>query len=172
VKLRLAKDSVADDPDDAEAMIDEIRGDLQQAITELRALAHGIFPPLLISGGLAEALPAAAGRAALPTTTDIDVERHDQEIEAAIYFCCMEAMQNAGKHAGDTASAVVRVWQDDDAVHWEVTDDGPGFDVTGAIHDGHGFVNMRDRMGAFGGTIEVTSSPGHGTTVRGHVPLG
>ena len=67
VKLRLAKDAVVDDPADAEAMIDEVRGDLQNAIAELRALAHGIFPPLLMSGGLAEALPAAAARAALPT---------------------------------------------------------------------------------------------------------
>jgi signal transduction histidine kinase len=170
VKLRLAKDSVADDPDDAESMIEEIRGDLQLAISELRALAHGIFPPLLISGGLAEALPAAAGRAALPTTTDIDVGRHDQEVEAAVYFCCMEAMQNAGKHAGPTATSVVRVWQDDDAVHWEVSDDGQGFNVPDSAHAGHGFVNMRDRMGAFGGTIEVVSG-GAGTTVRGHVPL-
>lgn len=171
VKLRLAKDSVVDDPADAEAMIDEIRGDLQEAIAELRALAHGIFPPLLMSGGLAEALPAAATRAALPTSTELDVGRHDQEVEAAIYFCCMEALQNAGKHAGADASTVVRVWQDDDAVHWEVTDDGPGFEPGSVAGDGHGFVNMRDRMGAFGGTIEVVSGIGQGTTVRGHVPL-
>ena len=82
VKLRLAKDAVVDDPVDAEAMIDEVRNDLQNAITELRALAHGIFPPLLISGGLAEALPAAAARAALPTITEIAVGRHNQEVEA------------------------------------------------------------------------------------------
>ncbi|HSB86223.1 MAG TPA: histidine kinase, partial [Ilumatobacteraceae bacterium] len=81
VKLRLAKDAVTDDPADAEAMIDEIRGDLQDAIAELRALAHGIFPPLLMSGGLGEALPAAAARAALPTSTEIDVGRHAEEVE-------------------------------------------------------------------------------------------
>lgn len=82
VKLRLARDAVVDDPADAEAMIDEIRGDLQEAITELRALAHGIFPPLLMSGGLGEALPAAAARAALSTATEIAVGRHTQEVEA------------------------------------------------------------------------------------------
>ena len=171
VKLRLAKDSVVDDPADAEAMIDEIRGDLQTAIAELRALAHGIFPPLLMSGGLAEALPAAAGRAALPTTTEIVVGRHQQEVEAAVYFCCMEAMQNSGKHAGEGASSTIKVWESDSALHWEVTDDGPGFDLGGGASSGHGFINMRDRMGSFGGTIEVVSSPGAGTTVRGQLPL-
>ena len=171
VKLRLAKDSVVDDPADAEAMIDEIRGNLQEAITELRSLAHGIFPPLLVSGGLAEALPAAASRAALPTFADVKVGRHPQDVEAAIYFCCMEALQNAGPHAGDTANALVKVWENSDALQWEVSDDGDGFDLDQGGGDGHGFVNMRDRMGAFGGTIAVTSMPGQGTAIRGSVPL-
>ncbi len=171
VKLRLAKDAVTDDPADAESMIDEIRGDLQDAIAELRALAHGIFPPLLMSGGLAEALPAAAARAALPTNAEIVVGRHNAEVEAAVYFCCMEALQNAGKHAGSNASALVRVWESDRTLHWEVTDDGPGFDPVSSAGAGHGFVNMRDRMGSFGGTIDVVSAVGAGTTIRGHVPL-
>lgn len=171
VKLRLAKDSVVDDPADAEAMIDEIRGNLQEAISELRALAHGIFPPLLMSGGLAEALPAAASRSALPTTTDIVVGRHTPEVEAAVYFCCMEAMQNSGKHAGPSASGSIRVWEDNSTLHWEVADDGPGFDPTSGAGGGHGFVNMRDRMGSFAGTIEVVSAAGSGTTVRGQLPL-
>ena len=171
VKLRLAKDAVPDDPAYAESMIDEIRLDLQDAIAELRALAHGIFPPLLMSGGLGEALPAAAARAALPTSTDITVGRHSGEVEAAVYFCCMEALQNAGKHGGADASAVVRVWETDRALHWEVTDDGPGFDPVSVAGAGHGFVNMRDRMGSFGGTIDVVSAVGAGTTIRGHVPL-
>ena len=170
VKLRLAKDAVVDDPADAEAMIDEIRGNLQEAITELRSLAHGIYPPLLMSGGLAEALPAAAARAALPTSHEIVVVRHSQEVEAAVYFCCMEALQNAGKHAGDDASATIRVWEDTSGLHWEVADNGPGFDSNGGAGAGHGFVNMRDRMGAFGGTVDVTSAVGVGTTIRGIVP--
>jgi signal transduction histidine kinase len=172
VKLRLAKDAVADDPDDAEAMIDEVRGDLQQAIAELRSLAHGIFPPLLMSGGLTEALPAAASRAALTASTEFaDVARHSPEVEAAVYFCCSEALQNAGKHAGSEATAHVHVWQTETALHWEVVDDGPGFDASAVAGSGHGFVNMRDRMGSFGGTLEVLSAPGTGTTIRGHVPL-
>jgi signal transduction histidine kinase len=172
VKLRLAKDAVVDDPADAEAMIDEIRGNLQEAITELRSLAHGIYPPLLMSGGLAEALPAAAARAAIPTSHEIVATRHSQEVEAAVYFCCMEALQNAGKHAGDDASATIKVWDDASGLHWEVADDGPGFDSNGSAGAGHGFLNMRDRMGAFGGTVDVISAVGTGTTIRGNVPPG
>lgn len=171
VKLRLAKDAVVDDPDDAESMIEEVRSDLQEAIADLRALAHGIFPPLLMSGGLAEAIPAAAARASLPTTTNIKVGRHLQELEAAVYFCCMEALQNAGKHAGSTASAIVSIDEDGDSLRWEVADDGVGFESTKGSDGGHGFLNIRDRIGAFGGTVEVFSTPGAGTTIRGTIPL-
>ena len=171
VKLRLARDSVEDDPEDAVAMIDEIKADVQTAIAELRALAHGIYPPLLVSGGLREALPAAAGRAALPTTVEIDgVGRYGNDIEAAVYFCTLEALQNAGKHAGDGASATVNVAESDGELRFEISDDGAGFEREGRV-DGHGFVNMADRLGAFGGTVEVVSAPGAGTTITGTIPL-
>ena len=128
VKLRLAKDAVEDDPPGAIEMMDDLRGDIQDAIQELRALAHGIFPPLLVSGGLTEALPAAAGRAALPTTAEVSgLRRYPSEVEAAVYFCCLEALQNAGKHAGDGAKAKLRVWEDDGVLHFEVSDNGVGF---------------------------------------------
>jgi signal transduction histidine kinase len=171
VKLRLARDAVEDDPEDALAMIDEIKGDVQTAIAELRALAHGIFPPLLVSGGLGEALPAAAGRAALPTTVEFDgVGRYGNDIEAAVYFCTLEALQNAGKHAGEDATATVRVTETDGQLCFEIRDDGAGFEMGGRA-DGHGFVNMADRLGAFGGTVEVVSTPGAGTTITGTIPL-
>lgn len=172
VKLRLAKDAVADDPTDAEAMIDEIRGNLQEAIAELRSLAHGIFPPLLMSGGLVEALPATASRAAIDVRVDIaDVRRHPPEIEAAVYFCCSEALQNAAKHAGAAAQATLRLWETKTSLHWEVVDDGAGFDPTSTVGESHGFVNMRDRMGAMGGVLEVQSHLGGGTTVSGNIPF-
>jgi signal transduction histidine kinase len=158
-------------------MIEEIKGDVQSAIAELRALAHGIFPPLLVSGGLAEALPAAAGRAALPTTVELDgVGRYGNDIEAAVYFCTVEALQNAGKHAGDGASATIRVAQTEgEALRFEIQDDGVGFDASARLATGeglgHGFVNMADRLGAIGGTVEVRSSPGEGTTITGSIPL-
>ncbi len=172
VKLRLARDAVDDDPADAVAMIDEIKGDVQEAIAELRALAHGIFPPLLVSGGLCGALPAAASRAALPTTVSFEaVGRYGNDIEAAVYFCTLEALQNAGKHAGDNASAAVSVKDSGDALCFEITDDGAGFDLSTGAGDGHGFVNMADRLGAFGGHVDVTSARGEGTTVIGFIPL-
>ena len=114
VKLRLTRDAVEDDPADAIAMIDEIKGNLQDAIQELRSLAHGIFPPLLVSGGLAEALPAAAARASLPVTVDTaGIGRYSAEMEAAVYFCVLEALQNAGKHAGDDAAVRVTIAERD-----------------------------------------------------------
>jgi signal transduction histidine kinase len=172
VKLRLAHDAVEDDPDDAMAMIDEIKADVQEAIAELRALAHGIFPPLLVSGGLAEALPAAAGRAALPTTVQLhDVGRYGNDIEAAVYFCTLEALQNAGKHAGDDANVRVTVLDANGVLRFEIRDDGAGFDPTSDAGHGHGFVNMADRLGAFGGSLEVVAAPGAGTTITGSIPL-
>ncbi len=174
VKLRLARDAVEDnDPADAIVMIDEIKGDVQTAIAELRALAHGIFPPLLVSGGLNDALPAAAGRAALPTTVDlVDVGRYGNDIEAAVYFCTLEALQNAGKHAGETATAAVTVVDADGVLRFEIRDDGAGFDMlSGNAKDGHGFVNMADRLGAFGGRVDVVSAVGEGTTITGTIPL-
>lgn len=172
VKLRLAEDLTEEDPAEAASVIGELRRDLKDAIAELRALAHGIFPPLLSSGGLREALPAAATRAALFTSVELDgVDRYRPEVEAAVYFCCLEAMQNAGKHAGDGASILVTVSTTDTTLRFSVRDDGAGFDQHGSASTGHGFVNMVDRLGAIGGQLQVSSAPGKGTTVSGEIPL-
>jgi signal transduction histidine kinase len=172
VKLRLAQDAVEDDPADAVAMLDELKGDLQGAIQELRALAHGIFPPLLVSGGLPEALRAAATRSPLPVDLEVDgTGRYSSDLEAAVYFCCVEALQNAAKHAGDSATVRVEVAERDGALTFAVVDDGAGFDAGTSAMEGHGFVNMSDRLGAFGGTLTVSSRPGEGTGVTGRVPL-
>ena len=172
VKLRLAEELIEDDPVEATKVIDELRENLKDAIAELRALAHGIFPPLLSSGGLREALPAAAGRAALPTTVDTEgVGRYSAEIESTVYFCCLEAVQNAAKHAGADAEIQVRVREQGRALVFEVIDDGVGFAPSGGGAAGHGFVNMTDRLGAVGGKFAVTSSPGKGTSIRGEIPL-
>ena len=172
VKVRLARDAVEDDPADAMSLLDELRTDLQDAIAELRALAHGIFPPLLVSGGLTHALPAAASRATLPATVDcVDIDRYEPELEAAVYFCCVEAMQNASKHAGEGAKIALRVWHDEGALHFTVADDGVGFDANGSLVKGHGFINMADRLGAMQGSLEVHSKIGEGTCIEGRVPL-
>jgi signal transduction histidine kinase len=173
VSVNLVRQIAETDPDTAQSMLAQIGTDLQDAVQELRNLAHGIYPPLLMDRGLAEALSAAAGRAALPTGVDADgIGRYPQAVEAAVYFCCLEALQNAAKHAGEGAQAMVTVRDDEGALLFEVHDDGAGFDLATGAHHGHGFVNMSDRVGAIGGTLVVESAPGAGTTIRGRLPLG
>jgi len=172
VNVRLARQLAERDPEASGKILDELGVGIQEAVQELRALAHGIYPPLLIDRGIAEALRSAAGRAALPTEVDAEgLERYSPERESAVYFCCLEALQNAGKHAGDGANAFVRVWQDDTSLNFEVRDTGAGFDARGSLAAGAGFVNMSDRVGAIGGTVDVRSAVGEGTTIAGHIPL-
>ena len=110
VKIGLARRMLGSDPTTADAMLEELRSDVQDTLTELRELAHGIYPPLLRDRGLLEALQTAANRASLPTTVDADgTGRYAEGVETAVYFCCLEAMQNAGKHAGEGAELTVKV---------------------------------------------------------------
>ena len=126
---------------------------------------------MLESDGLPGALKAAAERSSMPVTVDFDgVDRYAQELEAAVYFCCLEALQNAAKHAGDGAKVSVWLSQADGHVQFEVADDGIGYDVA-AIGTSSGLQNMADRIGALGGELQTDSTPGAGTTVRGSVPM-
>jgi signal transduction histidine kinase len=158
VNLRLAKDVLLEDPQAAVEMLDELGTAVQDTIQELRELAHGIYPPRVVDRS--------------PLDVELSTEgigRYDGDIEAAIYFCCLEALQNAGKHAPD-AHVTVRIWEESGGLLFSVTDDGPGFDVRAAQH-GHGFVNMMDRLGAIGGAVRWESERGRGTAIRGSVPL-
>jgi signal transduction histidine kinase len=169
VNLRLTRDMLGDDPEGAAEMLDALADAVKDTIQELRDLAHGIYPPLLMDSGLPEALRAAANRSPLQVTVDADgLGRHPTEVEAAVYFCCLEALQNAAKHAPEASVSVV-VREEPGALRFEVTDDGPGFDVA-AARSGHGYTNMSDRLGAIGGTVEWRSSPGAGTTISGTIP--
>jgi signal transduction histidine kinase len=133
-------------------------------------LAHGIYPPLLMDRGLPEALNAAGGRSPLPTTVDADgVARYNPDVEAAVYFFCMEALQNAGKHAGEDAEITVHVWQDGGLLRFTVSDTGPGFDSK-HFTGGAGFTNLSDRLGAIGGSFKLDTAPGQGTTLEGWIP--
>jgi signal transduction histidine kinase len=171
VKVGLARQLMSADAETVEKLLIELRDDTQATLSELRELAHGIYPPLLRDRGLAEALRAACNRSVLPVRLECDSEhRFDPEIEAAIYFCCIEALQNAGKYAGEGASVVLSITHDDDAVQFDVSDDGAGFDLAN-LRAGVGFVNMNDRLGAIGGGVEISSRPGEGTRVTGRVPL-
>ena len=172
VSVNLVRQIADNDPDTAKAMLEQIGLDLQEAVQELRNLAHGIYPPLLMDRGLGEALRAAGNRAVLPVDVVVeDIGRYPQAVEAAVYFCCLEALQNAGKHAGADASMTVTVRDDEGALLFEVADTGAGFDMASGAQRGHGFVNMADRVGAFGGTVRVESAPGRGTRIAGRVPL-
>jgi len=152
-------------------MLDELGVAVQETIRELRELAHGIYPPLLVDSGLGEALKAVATRSPLDVQLITDgIGRYGGDVEAAIYFCCLEALQNAGKHAPDS-HVVIRVWEESGGLLFEVGDDGPGFDVRKAQR-GHGYTNMADRLGAIGGAVRWESELGKGTTIRGSVPLG
>jgi signal transduction histidine kinase len=171
VKVSLIKQLSATDPAAAERLIDDLRGDIQAALSELRELAHGIYPPLLRERGLKEALDASASRSAIPVgVTVAQANRYPPMLEAAIYFCCLEALQNAAKHAGPASQVSIEVVESDGVVTFEVTDDGAGFDVAD-IAPGEGFVSMRDRLGVFGGTLVVTSSSGNGTRISGSIPI-
>jgi signal transduction histidine kinase len=170
VKVRLIEQFAERDPERARSLINQLQADVGSAIEELRSLAHGIYPPLLSSAGLGVAMSAACRRAPLPASLESEgVGRYAPEIEAAIYFCCLEAMQNAAKHAGAGATARVRIWEDGGGLLFEVCDDGAGF-LTNGLADGAGLTNMRDRLGAVGGTLRVESDGTHGTRIQGVVP--
>jgi signal transduction histidine kinase len=172
VNVNLARQLADSDPDTAKEILEQIGHELQDAVQELRNLAHGIYPPLLMDRGLPEALSAAAGRAALPTALVADgIGRYSPAIEAAVYFCCLEALQNAAKHAGEGAEAKITVHEEEGALLFVVADDGAGFDLASGAQRGHGFVNMSDRVGAIGGSIVVESAPGEGTRITGRIPL-
>jgi signal transduction histidine kinase len=171
INLRLTRDIVTEDPDGADEMLGQLADDVQLTIKELRELAHGIYPPLLADNGLGDALRAAASRSPLKVLVTVadDIGRYPAEVEAAIYFSCLEALQNAAKHAPD-ATVQLRLWTESGGLLFSVTDDGPGFDPA-AARRGHGFVNMADRLGAIGGTVRWDSRPGHGAAISGSVPL-
>jgi signal transduction histidine kinase len=168
VKLGRLRQGVADDRLVGE--IEEIEADAAAALEELRVLAHGIFPTVLVESGVPEALRAFAIDAPIPIrVTDHWIGRCSPTIEAALYFCALEAIQNAAKHAGDGARVAVGLDRNGDRVDLSIEDDGPGFQPAG-VSGGMGFVTMRDRTGAVGGELEIISQPGAGVTVHVTIP--
>jgi signal transduction histidine kinase len=159
------------DDENLAAKLDEIAADAEAALGELRALVHGIYPTVLVDHGVTEALRSFAATAPVSVRVGAtNVGRLSAPVEAALYFCAVEAIHNAAKHAGPYANVEVSLTEQPTKIEFQIDDDGRGFDTTAAT-DGNGLVNMTDRIGALGGTLEVASTPGRGTTIVASVPV-
>lgn len=170
VQLKLARQTLDRDPATAGEMLDTLQGSANDALEELRDLARGIYPPLLADKGLAAALESQARKSPVPVEVSTNgIDRYPQDVEAAVYFCALEALQNVAKYANATR-ATVRLLAGDEGLRFEVSDDGVGFDPN-APGVGTGLRGMTDRVEALGGALDVRSAPGQGTTVRGHLPV-
>jgi signal transduction histidine kinase len=170
IKVGLAE-SMAEPESKTRPILAQLKHDADEAIDKLRELARGIYPPLLASDGLGAALQAHARRFAVPVELEVGaVARQPREVEGAIYFCCLEALQNVAKYA-EAGRVRVRVWSADSALAFAVEDDGKGFEPATVVRSS-GLQNMRDRLEALGGSLQVTSAPGQGTTIQGRVPVG
>src|SRR5215471_3895796 len=170
INLRLAGITVAGDPARAEQVFSELRAEAAGALENLRDLARGIYPPLLADLGLAAALNAQASKSTVPVTVEADgIGRFAQDTEAAVYFCCLEALQNTAKYA-QASQARIALQAQNGTLCFTVSDDGAGYDASHTPM-GSGLRNMADRLAALGGRLEIRSAPGQGTTTTGHLPV-
>jgi signal transduction histidine kinase len=168
VKLSLAQRLTTQDK--VKQFLTQLQSEADDALQTLRDLARGIYPPLLAEKGLATALVAQANKFSLEVEVRADgVGRYPQELEAAVYFCCLEALQNVSKYAG-SCEVVITLADTGRALTCEVKDTGCGFDAA-SIRWGTGLQNMSDRVDALGGTLSLESQQGSGTTVAGRIPI-
>ena len=147
----------------------QMAAETQDAIEQIQALAHGIYPPLLEAEGLTAAVRALAELA--PVEVEVRnrlSDRHRLPLEAAVYFCVSEALTNAIKHG--EAPMTISLSDDEDGLRFEVSDSGPGFDPA-TVARGSGLNNLHDRVDALGGTIDIDSAVGRPTVIRGRLPL-
>jgi signal transduction histidine kinase len=170
VNLQLARELAGSDPTAAKMLLAEIGQDVRDALESARELAHSIYPPLLLDRGVAEALRGAAASVAITTRIEADTaDRYPPDIEAAVYFCCVEALEDAAQRGGPKTRANVRVWSEHESLLFEVVvDDGAAGDDD--REPGAALTNMNDRLGAVGGRLSASSEPGR-TLVLGTIPL-
>jgi len=170
VQLKLLGQTAGKDPARDQQLAAKLGSQATAALEDLRDLARGIYPTLLADKGLAAALENQARKAAVPTTVEADsVGRYPQDVEATIYFCTLEALNNVAKYA-EASSAVVRLSQRNGHIEFAVEDDGRGFDASAGTY-GTGLQGMADRLDAVGGDLRVDSTPGRGSTITGSVPV-
>ena len=171
IRLALLREQIEPDAPESAAALRRFEGEIETASEEVRALAHGIYPPQLTERGLTHALRAAARGAPLPTTVRTEhVGRYGPAVESTVYFACMEALQNTAKHAHGATGVTIDVCENG-RLRFEVRDDGAGFAPGEHAHDGSGLANLRDRLAAVGGELEIRSAPGDGTRVAGTIPV-
>ena len=171
VQLSLARRLIEPEAPETAATFDALQQAAIDALENLRDLARGIYPPLLADQGLVVALEGQARKAALPVEVEGEgIGRYPQEVEGAVYFCCLEALQNVAKYA-NASTARLRLADRDGTVTFEVTDDGTGFDPEHTPL-GTGLQGMKDRLEALGGTLMIDSTPDRGTTVGGTIRAG
>ena len=171
IGLELARERAEGDPE-GHARLAKLGEQLDHAVEELRGLVQGIYPSVLPDFGLRAALKAAAERSGVAVDLDLqEIPRYPAHLEAGVYFACVEALQNATKHAGSDAHVKLRLWTDGAMVCFCVSDDGLGFSP-GADPEGLGLRNMADRLAALDGTFCLETAPGHGTEATGSVPVG
>ena len=170
VKLSLAERLIGNDPERLKRALSQLKDDTDGAIQALRELARGIYPPLLAEGGLYVALQAQALKSSVPVTIEAgDLKRYAPETESAVYFCCLEALQNVAKSA-EASAATIKLAANDGKLAFAIEDNGKGFDPT-RTRWGAGLQNMIDRLEALGGKLSIDSAPGQGTRVKGEVPV-
>jgi signal transduction histidine kinase len=170
VQLRVARRLASQDPTRAQAMVVDLQRIAREALDTLGDLAQGIHPPVLTAHGLAAALRRQEENPAVKVSVeDHDLGRYPIEVEAAVYFACLEALNNAAKHAAGS-NVVVQLFEHEGHIVFSVRDDGSGFDPE-ERRPGSGLGNMVDRVAALGGTLDITSAPSRGTVVAGRVPL-
>jgi len=174
IRLSLAEELLATEPRVGIVAVHELGGEVERTLDEIRALAHGVYPALLNDRGLADALRSLAAEAPLPVHVQTRrLTRHRREVETAVYFTCLEALQNAVKHAGTATGVWITVTQDT-VLSFEVRDDGVGFTPplqTNGNGAHCGLRNMHDRLEAVGGRLTIDAAPGHGTRISGRLPL-
>lgn len=169
IHLTLASERLEHSED--RAVLQRLDDEVEQAIQELRGVANGSVPAVLREHGLGAALEAIATRAPIPIHVDVDgLARQPEPVEAAIYFCCLESLQNVAKHAGAGATTTVQLRQDNGRVGLRITDDGVGFDPA-RVSRGAGLMNLAERVEGLGGTLRIDSAPGRGTRIIGDMPV-
>ena len=170
VQLRVAQRRLRTHPGSTHSKLQNVIAGLNEAEQELTDLSTGVYPPNLAENGLPTALEAAAARSLLATKVQAyGITRYPPEVEAGIYFSCLEALQNAAKHAGDDAQVTITLRQDDGLI-LDVRDTGRGINP-GSTPSGQGLNNIQDRLSAIVGTLRLESTAGTGVDLHADIPL-